>query len=78
MRVMTQTLLNLRAAPVARWTPRRKAAVVSAIGRHAFTDQAAQRQYGVDQAEIELWSVLMVQGGVLALRATGFAARHVA
>jgi hypothetical protein len=75
---MKQTLLNLRAAPVARWTPKRKAAIVSAIRHHALAGAAPRRQYGVDQAEIELWSVLFVQGGVLALRATNtrFAARR--
>ena len=41
---MTQTLLSLPAAPVARWTPKRNAAVVSAIRHHAFTDAAARRQ----------------------------------
>jgi hypothetical protein len=66
IRAMTQTLLNLRAAPVTRWTPKRKAAVVSAIRHHALTDAT---EYGVDQTEIELWSVLFVQEGGLALRA---------
>jgi hypothetical protein len=64
------TTLNLPTVPLARWTPKRKAAIVSAIRHHALTYAAARRRYGIDQAEIEVWGVLLAQGGTLALRAT--------
>jgi hypothetical protein len=61
---------NLPLGSPARWTPRRKAAVIAAIRGRIITVQEARERYGLSAEELAAWERDLDRFGVPGLRAT--------
>lgn len=45
----------MTAAPITRWTPSKKAALVEAIRRREILPASAMRDHGISEEELESW-----------------------
>jgi transposase-like protein len=57
---------------VPRWTPRRKAALVEAIGSRKISTDEAQQRFGLSREELYSWIASLKRYGTPGLRATRY------